>query len=89
MTGVISSIGRTVLDTIARAGHATRFFVRLVLEFFPLLRRPRLVTKQIHFVGNYSLLITPLPTSAQTSTPPCICDQNAPASTPMSSTPTT
>jgi len=32
-------------------------FVRLVLEFFPLLRRPRLVTKQIHFVGNYSLVI--------------------------------
>ncbi|WP_395070688.1 lipid asymmetry maintenance ABC transporter permease subunit MlaE [Paraburkholderia silvatlantica] len=57
MIGAISSIGRTVLETIARAGHATRFFVRLVLEFFPLLRRPRLVTKQIHFVGNYSLLI--------------------------------
>ena len=41
MIGAISSVGRTVLDTIARAGHATRLFLRLLLEFFPLLRRPR------------------------------------------------
>jgi phospholipid/cholesterol/gamma-HCH transport system permease protein len=54
---VISSIGRWVLGSLEHTGYAARLFVRLVLEFFPLLRRPRLVTKQIHFVGNYSLVI--------------------------------
>jgi len=54
---MISAIGRSVISGLGTAGYATRFFLRLVLELFPLLRRPRLVTKQIHFVGNYSLLI--------------------------------
>jgi phospholipid/cholesterol/gamma-HCH transport system permease protein len=54
---MISTIGRSVITGLGTAGYATRFFLRLVLELFPLLRRPRLVTKQIHFVGNYSLVI--------------------------------
>ncbi|HEX3380705.1 MAG TPA: lipid asymmetry maintenance ABC transporter permease subunit MlaE [Paraburkholderia sp.] len=54
---MISAIGRSVITGLGTAGYATRFFLRLLLEFFPLLRRPRLVTKQIHFVGNYSLVI--------------------------------
>ncbi|CAG4916901.1 lipid asymmetry maintenance ABC transporter permease subunit MlaE [Paraburkholderia saeva] len=54
---MISAIGRSVIAGLGTAGYATRMFLRLVLEFFPLLRRPRLVTKQIHFVGNYSLVI--------------------------------
>jgi len=32
-------------------------FVQLVSMFFAMLRRPRLVIKQIHFLGNYSLVI--------------------------------
>ena len=54
---LISTLGRSVLGGLGTAGYATRFFFRLLFEFFPLLRRPRLVTKQIHFVGNYSLVI--------------------------------
>ena len=54
---MISAIGRTVLSSVGSIGYATRMFLRLVAEIFPLLRRPRLITKQIHFVGNYSLLI--------------------------------
>ncbi|CAH2778663.1 MAG: Phospholipid ABC transporter permease protein MlaE [uncultured Caballeronia sp.] len=54
---MISALGRWVLNGFGTAGYATRMFLRLVVEFFPLLRRPRLVTKQIHFVGNYSLVI--------------------------------
>jgi len=54
---MISALGRWVLDGFGTAGYATRMFLRLVLELFSLLRRPRLVTKQIHFVGNYSLVI--------------------------------
>jgi len=54
---MISAIGRTVIGGVGTLGYAARMFLRLVVEFFPLLRRPRLVTKQIHFLGNYSLLI--------------------------------
>jgi phospholipid/cholesterol/gamma-HCH transport system permease protein len=57
MISLVSLLGRRVLDGIAGTGHATRMFVRLVLEFFPLLRRPSLVIKQVFFVGNYSLVI--------------------------------
>jgi phospholipid/cholesterol/gamma-HCH transport system permease protein len=57
MIGLVSLLGRRVLDGVARTGYATRIFVRLVLELFALLRRPNLVIKQIYFVGNYSLLI--------------------------------
>jgi phospholipid/cholesterol/gamma-HCH transport system permease protein len=54
---MISALGRWVLDGVGTAGYATRMFLRLVVEFFALLRRPRLVTKQVFFVGNYSLVI--------------------------------
>jgi phospholipid/cholesterol/gamma-HCH transport system permease protein len=54
---MISAIGRSVLGGFGTLGYAARMMVRLIVEFFALLRRPRLVTKQIHFVGNYSLVI--------------------------------
>ncbi|NRO96405.1 lipid asymmetry maintenance ABC transporter permease subunit MlaE [Paraburkholderia sp. NMBU_R16] len=57
MIGAIGTLGHWVLAGIARTGYATRMFVRLVLEFFALVRRPNLVIKQILFVGNYSLVI--------------------------------
>ena len=44
---MISAIGRSVLGSFGTIGYATRMFLRLVVEFFPLMRRPRLVTKQI------------------------------------------
>jgi phospholipid/cholesterol/gamma-HCH transport system permease protein len=54
---MISTLGRAVLDGLARAGYAARMFGQLLLTLGAMLRRPRLVIKQIHFVGNYSLLI--------------------------------
>ena len=57
MIGAIGTLGHWVLAGIARTGYATRMFIRLVLEFFALVRRPNLVIKQILFVGNYSLVI--------------------------------
>jgi phospholipid/cholesterol/gamma-HCH transport system permease protein len=54
---VIAAIGRGFLDTVSRTGHGARMFVKLVLLVFAMIRRPRLVMKQIHFLGNYSLLI--------------------------------
>lgn len=54
---MIATLGRGVLSGISRAGYATRMLLRLVLLGTTLLRRPRLLSKQVFFVGNYSLLI--------------------------------
>lgn len=54
---MIEAIGRGFIDGIARTGYGARMFVRLALLLFAMVRRPRLVMKQIHFLGNYSLLI--------------------------------
>jgi phospholipid/cholesterol/gamma-HCH transport system permease protein len=50
-------IGAFVLDTIARIGFVTRSFVKLLGRAPGALKRPALISEQIHFIGNYSLLI--------------------------------
>jgi phospholipid/cholesterol/gamma-HCH transport system permease protein len=50
-------IGAFVLDTIARIGFVTRSFFKLLGRLPGALRRPTLISEQIHFIGNYSLLI--------------------------------
>ena len=54
---MIQTIGRGFIDAFARTGYGARMFARLVMLLFAMVRRPRLVMKQIHFLGNYSLLI--------------------------------
>jgi phospholipid/cholesterol/gamma-HCH transport system permease protein len=54
---MISAVGHWVIGRIVRTGYATRLLLRVVLEGLNLLRRPRLVAKQIFFVGNYSFVI--------------------------------
>lgn len=54
---MIEAIGRGFLGTVSRTGYGARMFIKLVLLVFAMIRRPRLVMKQIHFLGNYSLLI--------------------------------
>jgi phospholipid/cholesterol/gamma-HCH transport system permease protein len=54
---VIEAIGRGFIGAVAHTGYGARMFARLVLMLFAMVRRPRLVMKQIHFLGNYSLLI--------------------------------
>lgn len=53
----ISAIGATVRETLDNLGYATRLFLAMLRVSPGLLRRPRLVTDQIHFIGNYSLVI--------------------------------
>jgi phospholipid/cholesterol/gamma-HCH transport system permease protein len=53
----VSHLGRGVLETIIKIGHFSRFFARLLAQSGLALQRPRLVSQQIHFVGNYSLII--------------------------------
>jgi phospholipid/cholesterol/gamma-HCH transport system permease protein len=53
----LSSLGRTIREFIADLGFATRTFFAVLRASGGLWRRLRLVTDQIHFIGNYSLVI--------------------------------
>jgi phospholipid/cholesterol/gamma-HCH transport system permease protein len=54
---VLGAIGGGVLDTVARIGFVTRSFFKLLSRLPGALKRPSLISEQIHFIGNYSLLI--------------------------------
>ncbi|QNA87375.1 lipid asymmetry maintenance ABC transporter permease subunit MlaE [Massilia sp. Dwa41.01b] len=55
---IMEASGRTAREAIESLGFATRAFFTL-LRFSPgAFRRPSLISEQIHFIGNYSLLIT-------------------------------
>lgn len=53
----IASFGRWVRESIVDLGFATRTFWEVLRASVGLWRRPRLITDQIHFIGNYSLII--------------------------------
>lgn len=55
--GLLASLGRNVRQLLHNLGYAARSFVALVAATCCLWRRPRLATDQIHFIGNYSLVI--------------------------------
>ena len=50
-------IGFALRSKATNVGAATRLFGQLVLALGAVLKRPRLLTEQIHFLGNYSLAI--------------------------------
>jgi phospholipid/cholesterol/gamma-HCH transport system permease protein len=54
---LLTTIGRTVRETVANIGFGSRTFLAMLRCSAALLRRPRLITDQIHFIGNYSLVI--------------------------------
>jgi phospholipid/cholesterol/gamma-HCH transport system permease protein len=54
---LLTAIGRPVREAIESVGFATRSFFNLV-RFTPgAMRRPFLIVEQVHFIGNYSLVI--------------------------------
>ncbi len=53
----LAAIGRTLRESIASLGVAMRMFLSILRVSPGLWRRPRLITDQIHFIGNYSLVI--------------------------------
>lgn len=57
MTGWIAALGRSTLQWLESIGYAARTLLMLLVAVFGTFRRPRLVTDQIHFVGNHSLII--------------------------------
>lgn len=54
MLGVIGSFLREQVESV---GAATRWFFNLLRMLPGALRRPGLISEQIHFIGNYSLVI--------------------------------
>ncbi|ARU03891.1 ABC transporter permease [Comamonas serinivorans] len=52
-----SDLGFATRSLVANVGYGTRFFLRLLGLFGPSMRRFGLVRDQIHFLGNYSLVI--------------------------------
>lgn len=53
----IAALGRQVRLGVSGLGMFARFLMRLVANSGIVLRRPRLLSHQIHFIGNHSLLI--------------------------------
>ena len=53
----ISQLGRSTLDSISGLGAFARFVLNLFVLLPKSLLRPRLIVDQIHFIGNFSLVI--------------------------------
>jgi len=51
------TIGRTLRHTLERIGMATRSFFNLIGVSPGAFRRPGLISEQVYFIGNYSLII--------------------------------
>jgi phospholipid/cholesterol/gamma-HCH transport system permease protein len=54
---LLAQLGATVRTRLEGLGAASHTFVTLIVASPSVFRRPRLVTDQIHFIGNYSLVI--------------------------------
>jgi phospholipid/cholesterol/gamma-HCH transport system permease protein len=54
---LLAQLGATVRARLVGLGAASRTFLALILASPSVFRRPRLVTDQVHFIGNYSLVI--------------------------------
>lgn len=54
---IIEKVGGIVRSVMTDLGYAARSFFSILANCLGLWRRPRLVTDQIHFIGNYSMVI--------------------------------
>jgi phospholipid/cholesterol/gamma-HCH transport system permease protein len=54
---MVELTGRHARQGLERLGYATRSFFNLLRVSGGALRRPALISEQVHFIGNYSLLI--------------------------------
>lgn len=54
---IVEKIGGFARSTLDDVGYAARSFFSILANCLGLWRRPRLVTDQIHFIGNYSMVI--------------------------------
>ncbi|MDR1311142.1 MAG: lipid asymmetry maintenance ABC transporter permease subunit MlaE [Burkholderiaceae bacterium] len=57
MIARLAAVGAFARGRIVDVGYAFRMFFMLVFSIVRLARRPRLITAQIHFIGNHSILL--------------------------------
>lgn len=57
MKRLLEATGRATRQALENLGYGARAFFAVLFASGGMLRRPRLVTDQIHFIGNYSLVI--------------------------------
>lgn len=57
MIWLLETLGRLVREFVVNIGYATRTFFGIIGASGGLWRRFRLITSQIHFIGNYSLVL--------------------------------
>jgi phospholipid/cholesterol/gamma-HCH transport system permease protein len=57
LPGLLAALGARVRTGLADLGYTATVFLAILRASGGLWRRPRLVTDQIHFIGNYSLVI--------------------------------
>lgn len=57
IAATIEGLGRGVRTLLQNMGYAARMLLAILSATPGLLRRPRLIIQQVHFVGNYSLVI--------------------------------
>lgn len=57
IASMLATVGHSVRVMLGDLGVATRTFFALMAGSKGLWRRPRLITDQVHFIGNYSLVI--------------------------------
>ena len=53
----LTRLGQNVRMRLTGLGRFTRFFFMLLQRTGIVLQRPRLVSQQVHFIGNFYLLI--------------------------------
>lgn len=54
---MLANIGKATREWMAQIGYAMRSFFTILAVSGGLWRRPRLIIEQIHFIGNYSLVL--------------------------------
>ncbi|QOY96449.1 lipid asymmetry maintenance ABC transporter permease subunit MlaE [Massilia sp. UMI-21] len=57
ITRFLETVGRTVREAVASVGFSTRSFFNLLGVSPGAFKRPALISEQVHFIGNYSLVI--------------------------------
>jgi phospholipid/cholesterol/gamma-HCH transport system permease protein len=57
LVNAVGAVGRYTRAQLMTLGLIARFFVQLTARSSVLFKRPRLVMQQVHFIGNYSLII--------------------------------
>ena len=53
----LERLGRFIRENLEGLGYAARMFVTILARSKSLIKRFRLITDQVHFVGNYSFVI--------------------------------